>query len=88
MNIEQALALMPEGWELISFDNSGRVTFKREGATLIRNNNGVWHCKSRVRDDRDVEGEAFLTQREAIEDCRRILETRRENLFAALRNCK
>lgn len=89
MNIQEAQALVPEGWEIIKFDYSGVCTFKRASCILRRDHYGYWSCTVRVKDAADTESaHSYGTAKEAIEDARHILEYRREKLWEALRECK
>lgn len=88
MNVNEALSIAPEGWELISFDNMGACQYKRESHLLKRYRNGTWVCVARANDEREYESNAYLTAQAAIDDCRRAFESRREKLFLSLRTLK
>lgn len=88
MNVNEAMSIAPEGWEMISFDNMGACQYKRDSHLLKRYRNGTWVCIARAKDEREYEGNTYLTAQEAIDDCRRAFELRRENLFTSLRTLK
>jgi hypothetical protein len=88
MTLQEILAVKPEGWDIVRFDEAGLTVFRRGEASLTVTKSGKWRVSIEVKGDRDYYSGEYPTPQEAINKVRADIEGIRTKLFEALRDLK